>query len=164
MWSRTTSMGRCPAAWTASVWKRTPFSRQTAPIWAMGSTVPTSLLAYITVTRQVSGRMAAATSSAVMRPSPWTSSRMTSKPSCSRASRVWRTAWCSKAVETMCFFPFLAPSQAAVRMAWLSASLPPEVKVISLGSQPRPRAMTARADSRASLAACPALWRLEGLP
>ena len=40
-----TSMGRCPAACTASVWKGTPCSRQTAPISAMGRIEPISLLA-----------------------------------------------------------------------------------------------------------------------
>ena len=42
--------------------------------------------------------------------------------------RVWSTAWCSKAVEIRCFFPSRAPRRAAEIMAWLSASLPPEVK------------------------------------
>ena len=53
-----TSMGRCPAACTASVWNSTPFSRQTAPISPIGRIDPISLLAYIRLTRQVSGRMA----------------------------------------------------------------------------------------------------------
>ena len=32
----------------------------------------------------------------------------------------------------MCFLPLFAPLYAAVKIAWLSASLPPEVKYISL--------------------------------
>ena len=62
------------------------------------------------------------------------------------------TAWCSKAVEMMCRFPALAPMAAAERMAWLSASLPPEVKIISLGSQFKTPATVARARSSASFA------------
>ena len=58
MCSRSTLMGRWPTACTASVWKRTPALRHTAPISSMGWMVPISLLAYITVTRRVSGRIA----------------------------------------------------------------------------------------------------------
>ena len=56
-----TSMGRWPAACTASVWNSTPFSLHTAPISGMGRMEPISLLAYMMVTRQVSSRMASAT-------------------------------------------------------------------------------------------------------
>ena len=64
----------------------------------------------------------------------------------------------------MCRFPFCAPSRAAERMAWLSASLPPEVKVISLGEAPIQAAIRSRASSRTSLARWPSPYRLEGLP
>ena len=64
----------------------------------------------------------------------------------------------------MCFFPFLLPISAAVRRAWLSASLPPEVKYISRGSAPMTAAIRSRASSSASLARCPWVYRLEGLP
>ena len=73
-----TSMGMWPAACTASVWKGMPFSRHRAPISVMGCTVPISLLANMMVTRQVSSRMAAATSSSRTTPSSCTSSRVTS--------------------------------------------------------------------------------------
>ena len=73
-------------------------------------------------------------------------------------------AWCSKAVEMMCFFPLRRPSHAAESRAWLSASLPPEVKVISLGEAFRHLAMVSRALCSASAASCHTLWRLEGLP
>ena len=61
-----------PAAWTASVWKGTLAALHTAPISWMGWMVPISLLANMMVTRQVSGRMAAFTSSAVTMPFSWT--------------------------------------------------------------------------------------------
>ena len=72
MLSRTTSTLTWPTAWTASVWKRMPRSRHSAPISRMGWRVPISLLAYMMVTRQVSGRMAAASSSRRIRPFSWT--------------------------------------------------------------------------------------------
>ena len=87
-----------------------------------------------------------------------TSRSWISKPSSRRSrSRVCSTAWCSKAVEMMCFFPFRAPSRAADRMAWLSASLPPDVNKSSPGSQPSSRAISSLARVSASAAACPAL-------
>ena len=57
-----------PTACTASVWKSTLCARQTAPISAMGSIVPISLFAAMTLTRIVSGRMAASTCSGVTKP------------------------------------------------------------------------------------------------
>ena len=141
--------------WTASVWNRTPAWRQTAPISAMGWMVPISLLANMTLTRQVSGRMALRTCSAVTTPSGGMSSRVTSYPSRSRAWRVWSTAWCSNFVEMMWRLPRFSPRAAAVRRAWLSASLPPEVKVISRGSACRFRAKMARASASFSAARCP---------
>ena len=128
MFIASTSMGVWPAACTASVWKGMPLSRQSAPISAMGCTVPISLLANITVTRQVSGRIAASTSSRRTTPSSWTSSSVTSKPSFCSFESVCSTAWCSNFVEIRCFLPLRAPTRAADTMAWLSASLPPEVK------------------------------------
>ena len=64
----------------------------------------------------------------------------------------------------MCFFPFFAPSSAAERIAWLSASLPPEVKVISLGCAPMHAATVALAASKPSFASCPMVYRLDGFP
>ncbi len=75
-----------------------------------GRMLPISLLAYITVTRQVSGRMASFTCWAVTVPVGPTGSSVTSKPCFSRRFREWRTAWCSKAVEMMCFLPFSRPN------------------------------------------------------
>ena len=53
---------------------------------------------------------------------------------------------------------------AAERMAWLSASLPPEVKIISLASQLSSPATVSLARSSASFASWPKAYRLEGLP
>ena len=63
------SMGICPAACTASQWKGIPFARHSAPISLTGWTVPISLLANMTVTSAVSGRMAASRSSRRTTPS-----------------------------------------------------------------------------------------------
>ena len=146
------------------MWKGTPRSRHTELISAMGRTEPISLLAYIMVTKAVSSRIASATCWAVTVPSSPTGRSSTSNPSSSNFFRVCRTAWCSKVVETMCHFPFRAPCRAVERMAWLSASLPPEVKMISLGEAPMQAAIRSRASSRASLARWPRPYRLEGLP
>ena len=64
----------------------------------------------------------------------------------------------------MCFLPFRAPMRAAEMMAWLSASLPPEVNVISLKLHPRQAATRCRASASASAACWPTVCRLEGLP
>ena len=48
-----TLTGILPTAWTASVWKRTPFSWQSSPISRMGWMTPISLLAYMMETRMV---------------------------------------------------------------------------------------------------------------
>ena len=66
-------------------------------------------------------------------------------------------AWCSKAVEMMWVFPAFFPALAALRRAWLSASLPPEVMVISPGWAPITAAISALAFSRISLASCPSV-------
>ena len=123
-----TSMGRWPAACTASVWNSTCFSWHRAPISSMGWMEPISLLANMMLTRAVSSRMAAATSATFTMPLSSTGRRVTSKPSFSSRARVWSTAWCSMAVEMRWVLPLRLPSRAALTMAWLSASLPPEVK------------------------------------
>ena len=126
--SSLTFTGTCPIAWTASVWKTTPFSLHTAPISLMGWTVPISLFAYMMVTRAVSSRIAALTWSGVTIPFSCTSKSSISNPSFSSLFNVCKTAWCSNAVDIMCFLPFFSPMRAAETIAWLSASLPPEVK------------------------------------
>ena len=58
MLSVMTLTGILPTAWTASVWKITPFSWQSAPISLIGWTTPISLLAYMIETRMVWSSMA----------------------------------------------------------------------------------------------------------
>ena len=127
-WSSSTLMGRWPTACTASVWNNTPFCLHTAPISRIGWIVPISLLAYITVTSAVSGRIAFSTCAGLTIPFSPTSRSVISKPSFSNFFNVCKTAWCSNAVEIICIFPCLLPIAAADKIAWLSASLPPEVK------------------------------------
>ena len=117
MFCALTSMGRCPAACTASVWNSTPASRQTAPISRIGRMEPISLLAYMMETRHVSSRMASFTCCAVTVPMGPTGRSSTVKPSFSSFWSVCSTAWCSNAVEMMCFLPLRSPRRAAERMA-----------------------------------------------
>src|SRR2546429_461576 len=53
MFIASTSTGSLPTPWVASLWKRTPFSRATLPISAMGLMVPISLLANMIETSTV---------------------------------------------------------------------------------------------------------------
>ncbi|MCY1238153.1 hypothetical protein D9M72_508770 [compost metagenome] len=74
------SSGSQPAAWTASVWNGIPDSRARPASCRMGWTVPTSLLAYITLTSAVSGRRTAARASGVTCPKPSTGTISTVNP------------------------------------------------------------------------------------
>ena len=64
----------------------------------------------------------------------------------------------------MCFLPFFSRLSATIFSAQLSASLPPEVMNTSSGRQCRHSAMVIRAASTPWRAACPKLYREEGLP
>ena len=79
------------------------------------------------------------------------------------AFAVFRTAWCSIALQTT---PVRGATAFAVapRRAMLSDSLPLAVKTISAGSAPTSAATLARASSTAARARCPNQCRLEGLP
>ena len=66
--SARTSSGSQPAACTASVWNGIPCACASAASAAIGWTVPTSLLASITVASVVSGRSAAANTSGSSEP------------------------------------------------------------------------------------------------
>ena len=118
----------CPTACTASVWNSTPWARQILPISATGCKVPISLLAAIMVTKQVFSSRAASSSAGRTIPFSCTGSSSTVKPSFSSAAKVCSTAWCSKAEEMILVLPLRRPIAAAERMAWLSASDPPEGK------------------------------------
>ena len=159
-----TSIGNIPAACTASQWNSTPSERHMLPISATGWIVPSSLFASITDTSAVSGRIAAATSSARTRPLLSALTYVTSKPSRSRALALFKTAWCSILSVTICFFPLPASRCAVPFIAQLSLSVPPEVKYISAGSAFMPFAKTPRAFSTALCALRPSLYRVEALP
>ena len=58
-----------PAAWTASVWKRTPAARQARATSATGCSTPVSLLAHMRLHRPTSGPSAAKREAAVTSPS-----------------------------------------------------------------------------------------------
>ena len=68
MFIASTSTGSLPTPWVASLWKRTPFSRATLPISAMGLMVPISLLANMIETSTVLSVIARRTSSGSTRP------------------------------------------------------------------------------------------------
>ena len=59
MFIASTSIGSLPTPWTASLWKRTPRSREILPISAIGWIVPISLLANMIETRTVLSVIAA---------------------------------------------------------------------------------------------------------
>jgi hypothetical protein len=71
-----TSRGTWPRDCAASTRKETFFARQTAPISAMGCSVPATLLAWTIATRAVSLVIAAATSLGLTRPVSGSPSRM----------------------------------------------------------------------------------------
>ena len=126
--------GSLPKAWTASVWKGTPRSRQRRPMAATGWTVPVSLFAVMTETSAVSGRSASATEPGSTRPTRSTGRSVRAKPSwASRYLSAWSTAWCSTGEATRWRRPRLPPSRAVPRIARLLDSVPPPVKTTSLG-------------------------------
>ena len=69
---------------------------------AIGSIVPTSLFASITLASTVSGRSARSNSAALTCPKPSHPSVVTSKPISSRNWAACSPAWCSMAVVTTC--------------------------------------------------------------
>ena len=167
--SRVKSMGRWPAACTASVWKSAPRLRTARQMSRTGSTAPTSLFAYMMETRHVSSRRAAFTAETLTTPSASGRTRVTSKPPPkgpsgeARRSSILRMLGCSMAEATMWRLPALAPKAAPVSRAWLFASEPPEVSSTSRGWAWRHAAMRARASSSARSAASPAACWLIGL-
>ncbi len=137
----------------------------TAATSVKGWMVPTSLLASITDTNAVRSSRAPARASRSTTPPASTGTIPTRKPSRSRRSTLWRTAWCSTAVVTT---PSPRPrwraEWAAPFTARLSASVPPPVKMISPGRTPSAAATVSRASSMAVLAARAAACWPEGFP
>ena len=75
-----TSSGILPAACTASVWNKMPFGGATLASSATGWSVPSTLLAAMTETSRVSGRMARSNSAGSTMPSPLTGNSVTVTP------------------------------------------------------------------------------------
>ena len=65
------------------------------------------------VAKSTVDRMASRKSDTAICPSVSGCKYVTSKPSCSSRLSICKTAWCSKAVETICFFPCRCPRRAA---------------------------------------------------
>lgn len=79
------SIGTCPAACTASLCIGTPNSAATAASSAIGSMVPTSLFAHMTLTSATSSACAASSARSALTdttPSASTGSHVTRAPSC----------------------------------------------------------------------------------
>src|SRR5271157_494529 len=164
MWSASTSMGILPNACAASQWKKTPRWRQMAPISRTACTTPISLLAYITLTSTVSGRMASPTPAGSSRPSLSGARTVAWQPCFSRWRMVSSTAGCSVAMVTT-WLPLARHASTTPLIARLSLSVAPLVKTISRAAAPASSAIRRRAASTAFSASQPNLWvRLAALP
>ena len=150
-----TSMRSLPYDCVASVWNRTPRSRHSAPMRAMGCSTPVSLLACMTDTSRVCSVTASASRSRSSRPSPSTPTYVTAIPRPSRRSHVSRTARCSVVTVTTCRFFAYAGAPATPSRARLSDSVAPLVHTISRGSAPMTDAARPRAFSTAVAASQP---------
>ena len=129
--------GNLPAAWAASVWKRTSRAWAMAASSVMGCSTPVSLLAAMIDTSTVSGVSAFASAVGSIRPS-WSTGRYLTWTPCSRCSarQVSKTAGCSLAWVMICAGAARSWAKAAPRMARLLASDPLAVNTISAGSAP----------------------------
>jgi len=146
--------GIFPIACTASVWKGTPWRRHSSPIRASGNAIPVSLFAAIAEHRSAPGN-AASRAPRSSRPDRSTGTRTTSTPARSSSAQAPSRAGCSTEVVTT--FRLARP-----RTARASASVPPEVKTISRGSQPSAAPDCSRARSISARASWPGLWTEEG--
>ena len=113
----------------------------------------------------VSGSMARRTSSGSTRPYPSTGTRVTRAPRVSKNRSGSVIAGCSIELMMKCgcgkrwWFAKNTPLS-----AWLLASVPPDVKMSSVGSQPISEASRIRDNSTTSAAGVPAQGRLDGFP
>ena len=159
-----TSSGILPGHCVASVWNSVPFCLHSAPISAIGCSVPTSLLAAISDTRIVRSVIAAASWAMSTWPLPSTGSHVTSKPCASRFFIGSSTALCS-VTAVIRWLPFSRYIWATPLIARLLASVEPLVQRISLGCAPISCATWLRASSTAASAVQPNAWlRLAALP
>ena len=164
------STGRWATACTASECTGTPWRRAIWTISSTGWTVPTSLLAHMTVTSATdagSRSIAARSASTSTRPSRSTGSHSTAAPSAAASHRTAsRTAWCSTAEARIRLRRGSAVRRAQNRpfTARLSASVPPAVNTTSPGRAPSAAAMLSRDSSTTLRAARPEACSDDGLP
>ena len=147
--------GILPTACTASVWNGTRCFRHSSPMRASGKTIPVSLFAAIAEHRSAPGN-AASSASRSSRPARSTGTWITAAPARSSSAQAPSRAGCSTAVVTTLRRP-------SPRTASASASVPPDVKTISLGSQSSASPHCSRARSTRARASCPGLCTEEGL-
>ena len=89
----------------------------------------------------------------------------TCAPSCSASQTIGSiTAWCSKVEVIITFLLSLAPFQNKPLIARLFASVPVEVKIISLGAHPAAAANSSLAASKSFLTERPAECSDEAFP
>ena len=156
-----TSIGSLPASCAASVWKSAPASAQRAPISRIGCNAPISLLAPITETRAVSGRIDCASRSRSTTPSACTGMVSASKPLPASAAAGASTLLCSMA-ETRIWRRFVR-SAVPSRLILLDSVAPP-VRMISPGAAPMSSATAPHASSTAAAASQPSACSECGLP
>ncbi len=163
------STSTLPSACVASVWKSAPRSWATFASVATSWTLPTSEFAAMTLTRTVSSSMASASASGEMKPAASGARRLTRQPCEARRAAGARTASCSMADTMTCGVNWPEPARrraataalASPRMAALSASVAPLVRMISSGREaPSAAAIRLRAPSSAANAARPGRCRL----
>mmetsp|Transcript_55590 Transcript_55590/g.156479 ORF Transcript_55590/g.156479 Transcript_55590/m.156479 type:complete len:241 (+) Transcript_55590:524-1246(+) len=160
--------GTLPKLCAASVCRTTPDSFATLAMSAIGCRDPISLLECMTVISTVFGWIASFTCAAVSRPSASTGTSVyASRPSAASAARHSRMAGCSMVEETTWGVSPARRSRAAATtptIAWLSDSVPQDVKRISPGSPPRSLASRSLASFTAAAHGRAKAWPLEGLP
>ena len=111
-------------------------------------TVPTSLLAHITLVSATSSDSASSSTSGWTRPRSSTGSHVTEAPSCATShSMASSTAWCSTADARMRVRPVARRAQKMPLTARLSLSVPPAVKTTSEGRAPSAKASDSRDSS-----------------
>ena len=162
--------GTSAAACTASVCSGIRCSAQTAASSAIGAIVPTSLFAHITLTSATlsgSGPIVSRRLSADTIPVPSTPIQPISAPSWLASQPAESsTAWCSVAGISTRWRrgPPARRAQNRPFTARLSASVPPLVKITSLGLAPNASAICSLDSSTTRRARRPALCSEEGLP
>ena len=150
-------------AWTVSEWNSASYFWHKAPIPSTGFKLPISLFANMSETN-VFGPCFNNDSSSFKSISPCSFTdryAASTSPRSTINSTGWPTAWCSIVVVIIRFTP---RSRTLQNRAILSASVPPEVKKISLGCAPIVCAMRLRTTSTSTLAPRPLICVEDGFP